>query len=288
MGVMRGVASPSAARPATAYTIRRTVSDGIERVVFEPEERRFTTPLLFVHGMWHGAWCWEEWQALFAEWGWQSTAFSLPGHGGSPPQRPLRWCNMSYYLEHVHEQAELLHSPPVLVGHSMGAALGQWYLARIGDLPAMCWLAPWYAREMISAVANQFRVNFRGALASILTLSTTPCVQTSEAVAKMFFAPDSEQDMEAFQRRLGPESLLVLLEHCPPFWRPRIEHHTPLLWISGEKDVLIDEEKSRRSAGEYGADYLSVPNAGHNLMMERSGKDSARSIHEWLLRTGIR
>ena len=38
-----------------SYTVSYTVQDGIERVVYTPEERRFATPLVLQHGMWHGA-----------------------------------------------------------------------------------------------------------------------------------------------------------------------------------------------------------------------------------------
>jgi hypothetical protein len=54
------------------YTIAHTVQDGIERIVYRPEVKRFETPILMQHGMYHGAWCWQFWQELFAEWGWES------------------------------------------------------------------------------------------------------------------------------------------------------------------------------------------------------------------------
>src|SRR5262245_60882064 len=74
------------------YNVTHTIEGGIERVVYRPDQPRFSTPILMQHGMWHGAWCWRYWQELLAEWGWESHAFSLPGHAGSPVQRPIRWC----------------------------------------------------------------------------------------------------------------------------------------------------------------------------------------------------
>ena len=71
----------------TVCEVQTRVEDGIERVTYTPRERRFETPILMQHGMWHGAWCWRHWQELFAGWGWESHAFSLPGHAGSPAQR---------------------------------------------------------------------------------------------------------------------------------------------------------------------------------------------------------
>ena len=76
------------------YTRIHKVEDGIERISYRPKQRRFQTPLLFQHGMWHGAWCWQLWQELFALWGWETHAYSLPGHANSPTQdlsRAARW-----------------------------------------------------------------------------------------------------------------------------------------------------------------------------------------------------
>ena len=41
--------------------------------------------LLFVHGTWHAAWCWDEhFLDFFASKGHHALAVSLRGHGGSP------------------------------------------------------------------------------------------------------------------------------------------------------------------------------------------------------------
>jgi pimeloyl-ACP methyl ester carboxylesterase len=124
-------------RETSAYTIRHTIEDGIERIVYIPKQRRFETPLLLVHGIWHGAWCWQFWQELFAAWGWESVAFSQPGHAGSPEQRTIRLCTLDYYLAFVKSEVERPPRQPVMIGHSMGGALTQWYLKHVGDdLPA--------------------------------------------------------------------------------------------------------------------------------------------------------
>ena len=50
------------------YQVSHTIEDGIERLVYLPKSLRFQTPILMQHGMWHGAWCWQLWQGLLAEW----------------------------------------------------------------------------------------------------------------------------------------------------------------------------------------------------------------------------
>ena len=43
------------------------------------------TPLLFVHGAAHAAWCWDEYFLdFFADRGYRAVALSLHGHGASP------------------------------------------------------------------------------------------------------------------------------------------------------------------------------------------------------------
>ena len=59
-----------------AYKIEHETIDGIERITYRPEHVKYKTPLVFQHGAWHAAWCWQQWQDLFAEWGWVSHAHS--------------------------------------------------------------------------------------------------------------------------------------------------------------------------------------------------------------------
>ena len=41
-------------------------------------------PLLFVHGAWHAAWCWDEnFLGFFADKGYRAVALSLRNHGNS-------------------------------------------------------------------------------------------------------------------------------------------------------------------------------------------------------------
>lgn len=62
----------------------------LEVIVRRPPVTPHPTPLLFVHGAWHGAWCWNEhFLPYFADKGYLAYALSLRGHAGSPPTKPL-------------------------------------------------------------------------------------------------------------------------------------------------------------------------------------------------------
>ena len=144
-------------QPTDKFMIQRSVEDGIERVTYTPKFRRFGTPILMQHGMWHGAWCWEPWQELFAGWGWESHAYSLPGHGASPVQRSLRWATLNYYLEFLKAEIQRLPHRPVLMGHSMGGALTQMYLKSSHDLPAAVLVASWPSHTMLPSIFRSVR-----------------------------------------------------------------------------------------------------------------------------------
>lgn len=87
------------------------------------------TPLLFVHGAWHGAWCWDKYfLPYFAENGYDAHALSLRNHGKSDSPGSIKTVRISDYVDDVARVSETLESPPVIIGHSMGGFVLQKYL----------------------------------------------------------------------------------------------------------------------------------------------------------------
>ncbi|OVF05939.1 Non-heme chloroperoxidase [Mycobacterium avium subsp. paratuberculosis] len=86
------------------------------------------TPLLFVHGGWHAAWCWENFLDFFADAGYRAVALSLRGHGASPTSKPLHRVSIADYLDDVAAVAGELGGAPILIGHSLGGFVIQRYL----------------------------------------------------------------------------------------------------------------------------------------------------------------
>jgi pimeloyl-ACP methyl ester carboxylesterase len=266
-----------------AYTKRHTLEDGLERIVYTPRQRQHQTPILMQHGMFHGAWCWQYWQELLAEWGWESVAISLPGHAGSPEQRPIALCTLDYYLGFLKVEAERWPVKPVLMGHSMGGALTQWYLKYVGDLPAAILVAPWLSHSAL-ADGMPLILKLDPMLLPLVSLAwnANPWIRTPRHAAALFTTPGALLTPEQLHARLGPESQIVCYQHNPPFWIPPTNVKTPLLWLTGEKDAAISVKGATRSAEFYHAEHLIVPNAGHNLMIEQSYRETAVQINAWL------
>ncbi len=114
----------------------------LEIISREPKERRFETPLLFVHGTGHAAWCWDEnFLPYFAEKGFSSHAVSLRGHGASEGGEKLKWTSVSDYVADVFQIASRLSKKPVVIGHSLGGLVVAKYLEK-HEAPAGILVAP--------------------------------------------------------------------------------------------------------------------------------------------------
>ncbi|XP_017249151.2 uncharacterized protein LOC108220027 [Daucus carota subsp. sativus] len=88
-------------------------------------------PLVFIHGSFHAAWCWaEHWLPFFSTHGYDCYALSLLGQGESDePSGPVAGS-----LEtHAGNVADFIRKetkfPPVLLGHSFGGLIVQYYIA---------------------------------------------------------------------------------------------------------------------------------------------------------------
>lgn len=98
-------------------------------------------PLLFVHGAYAGAWCWEEhFLPYFSSLGYDCHALSLRGHGKSDGHNALHYHGIDDYVSDLRQVVETLPIEPVLIGHSMGGMVIQKYLERY-SAPAVVLMA---------------------------------------------------------------------------------------------------------------------------------------------------
>lgn len=190
---------------------------------------------------------------------------------------------MGYYRKFLREEIERLDTLPVLIGHSMGGALIQRFLKHEhDDFPAAILLAPWTLRSTYAdGLLPMLRRDPLGALWA-LCMSAQPFVRNPRRAAQSLIGINALFSPEELFARLDKESGLLLLQHNPPFWFPKTEFQTPLLWVAGERDALITEKGARKSAERIGANYICVPQAAHNLMVEASYVETANNVMNWL------
>ena len=106
----------------------------LEVISQRPNKDAGLSPLLLVHGAWHGACRWEHFQSYFAKHGYGAYAVNLRGHGNSDGRDGIRWASAEEYVEDLEQAISTLPKPPMLIGHSAGGYLVQKYL---GSRPAV-------------------------------------------------------------------------------------------------------------------------------------------------------
>ena len=216
-------------------------------------------PLLMVHGVAHGAWCFEEnWVPAAAERGWPSYAVSLRGHGGSGGVRRLRRTLTRDYVHDVLLAITDLPEPPVLVGHSMGALVAQLVAERY-PLRGLVLLTPapmHSAAGALAAIARDRPGDFLGAVVG-RTLSMEPDI--------LFEGLDPRTARE-YSDRTGTESPFVQWELL---LRRRVGPvRCPVLVVGTPGDRLVRPADVERTAESYGVEPVWFPGMGHDVMLD--------------------
>jgi len=256
----------------------------LEVISIEPEEKRFETPLLFVHGAWHGAWCWEEnFLSYFAGQGYAAHALSLRGHGNSSGREKLRWARGRDYVADVHEVAGQLPAPPILIAHSMGGYVTQKYLEKY-QVPAAVLLASVPDNGVLRTTLNIALHHPLAFLKVNLKLSLYPLVETEALAQTLLFSADMPQEqVRRYHEKIQDESYLgfldMLLLNLP---RPKKVPPTPMLVLGAANDAIFTPGEIARTAKAYGAESEVFPDMSHDMMLEAGWQGVAERVAGWL------
>jgi non-heme chloroperoxidase len=239
------------------------------------------TPLLFVHGAYVGAWCWEEhFLGWFAARGYATHAVSLRGHGASAGRKALDDFGLADYAEDVAAAAARLPQPPVLVGHSMGAMVVQKYLEK-NKAPAAVLACPVPAYGLMP---SSFRLAWtQPALFAGLNAVASGGRTSPEVLAEALFAGRIEPSrLAACCERMQRESRRALLEMAG--WSLPLLNGSgpPTLVLGAQKDSLISHGEAQGTAQLLGADYRLLAGLGHAVMLDEGWETAAQAIAAWL------
>lgn len=254
--------------------------ESIEHIIQQPVLRTRKTPLLFQHGAWHGAWCWQQWMDHFASLGYEVHAISLPAHGkSSAHKRHINFYTFRDYVKTLASQIETISPKPVVIGHSLGGGMLQKYLED-HQLPGVVLLSSLPSGGMFPMTIRLLRRHPIPTLKVFLKLNTYEWVRTPELVQDLFLDPKTEIDVAAFHGQLVREMINVF-PLMVPFARVNPQK-TPMLVIAGEKDVLFTPEEEKRTANRYGAKDIIIQGGTHNLMVGPDWKQVADVVDHWI------
>lgn len=260
----------------------------LELISNTPESVTRSTPLLFIHGAWHGAWCWEEhFLPYFAERGYRAHAISLRGHGESERPAHFRWMRISDYVADVAQVVDQLPHAPVLIGHSMGGLVVQKYIEK-HTVPAAVLLASVPVRGVLRTT---FRIARRHPLAFLkanLTWSLYPVIARPELAKEAFFSMDiPPAKLRRYFSLMQDESYLAFLDMmCLNLPDPE-KVSTALLILGAENDTIFRPEEVAATAAAYNTTPEFFEKMAHDMMLENGWQSVADRILGWLAEKGL-
>jgi pimeloyl-ACP methyl ester carboxylesterase len=234
-------------------------------------------PLLFVHGMWGGGWCFEHYLCFAAGAGHEAWALNLRGHHGSRPVADLGTVTFADYVADVAAVLDAV-GPAVVVGHSMGGLLAQSVACRRDVLAAVLVASVPPPGIPLASWALARRAP-RYALAILGRRAFRVCATDAEALALNALPEDAREAMAA---RFVEDSGRVAWQVAFGEVEPPAPFRCPALVVGATADRLTPAALQRRIAARYGADYLEVLGRGHMLPVEPGWQASIGRILSWL------
>jgi pimeloyl-ACP methyl ester carboxylesterase len=262
---------------------------GLELISRRPAGALRSAPLLFVHGAFAGAWCWDEhFLPWFAKRGYEAHAVSLRGHGGSAGREGLDGFSIADYADDVAAVADRLARPPILVGHSMGGFVVQKYLERrkaagtvlMASVPPRGLAGP----GLSLAVWNPVAALSMGSVHALGQAWGSPEVMQAALFSSLLSAEEAMRCLA----RMGPESTRAMLDmYGGDLPDPRRAGRDPMLVMGAAEDALIPEAFVRATARSYGVEPHILDGIGHLMMLDAAWEATAGCLLDWLRQNGL-
>jgi pimeloyl-ACP methyl ester carboxylesterase len=258
----------------------------LEVISQKPDNPTHTTPILFVHGAWHGAWCWQEtFMPYFAVAGWEVYALSLRGHGSSEGR--LRWASAANYVDDVMQAAQQIGRLSIVIGHSMGGYVVQKYLEKHPS-PAGVLLASIPAAGIFKFLLREMIHHPLPMLKTTLTLDPYALIGTLELTHNAFFSRDmSLEQVQSYFKRMQSESFKVIFDSLLLDLPHPKRVTTPLLVLGAANDRVFTVNEQHWTARSYGTQAEIFPDMAHDMMLEKGWQQVADRIITWLSERGL-
>lgn len=267
----------------------------LELIDRKPTMTTNRTPLLFVHGAYHAAWCWDvHFLPYFAQHGYPAYAMSLRGHGTSAGREVLRRTSLNDFVENLTAIAQRFDTPPVLIGHSLGATIIQRYLEH-HTAPTAIMLSASVRRGAAPPMAffylllRLLRDHPRTLLKAYLTREGYYLLSVPDIAHALLYSPATPRDLvQRYVARMQPESARVSFDIATARPVPlALLSKIPMLFVGGADDNLTQPRLIEAGAESVQAEVVICPNMGHNLILEPGWQTAADAMIDWLRRQGV-
>jgi len=208
---------------------------------------------------------------------------SLRGHGASGGGRMLFAAGLDDYEADVEHVAGELDAPPILIGHSMGAAIVERIVAK-RPVRGAALLAPVPPAGLLPMAARLAAENPE----YLMQLGGLDPARLSSAVLTtlrpFYFSPDVEPEILAEAvHHLNAESPRALLDlSLRLHWALPTKNNRPLFVLGAEGDRICTPDDVRATALHHRVSATIVPGLAHMMMLERQWRTAAEALEGWI------
>ena len=249
--------------------------------------------IVMIHGMWGGAWNWENYKNYLEQRGFQCHTPTLRYHDMDPKEKPdlrLGTTSLLDYARDLEEYIRNLDQKPFLMGHSMGGLIGQILGAR-GLAKGLVLLTPASPRGI-----NALNYSVIKSFWSVLTrwgFWRKPHRLSLEASVYSMLHLLSTEDQKAVYERFVYESGRAAAEIG--FWlfdsqsASKVDTSNvscPVLVVAGAEDRITPASVVRKVANKYQAvsTFKEFENHAHWVIMEPGWQEIVEFAADWLNR----
>lgn len=239
--------------------------------------------LVFIHGVYHDSWAFENFKKSFLHHGYPCSLIDLRGHKIAPRVKPNSQVGYKEYLADVADTLDEIHGGKVLVGHSLGGLLALSLSERKDVLGNVLISTP-----LPAAVRNkQLRLIAEHPINStrfLLTGNAANLYHDTRFTDRYFFSKYTSTQAKAsaherIHRQHEPAQLfrdVMTLKFESP---GRV---VPTLIVLGSEDPTVTSSVGVQLQRLTSGTIVTVPEAGHDIMLEDTSEIAANKILDWL------
>lgn len=231
--------------------------------------------ILFVHGGYHGAWCFANYLKYFDAANIPTAAMDMRGHGGLPQTPDLHLQGVRDMAQDVASACATLERSVIVIGHSAGALVA----AAAGETTPFCGLG-----LLAPSPPGQLDGLRPLPLMPKGNLVTPP---SDDICSQKFLRGEPVLDIRDFTQRLCPESPQMLNDrYALRIHIDQAAFDIPAICIAAGRDLgaLHPEGQDQATARFFGAEYNLLDDAPHCMMLSTNWRDSAALIESWYRR----
>lgn len=243
-----------------------------------PEGDARPHPIVFVHGLWAGAWLWERWLQVAAADGWDAWAVELRGRNGSRPVPDLGRVRIRDFVTDVRDALGHI-GDAVLIGHSMGGLVAQAVAASDAHVRAAAFLCSVPPRGIVALTGPLLRQ--AGAYLPAMARSRTFAPRRADADTLLMNEVDPAVRDALFVRFMpdsgtaAREIALGRVAVAPAGLR------MPVLVGGATRDRISPPALHAKLVRRYGAEDLVFEGRGHLIMLEDGWESRAVRVLGW-------